>query len=400
MYDLSILEHRNRSTGADREQNIFGQVTQLNRDIDKKTAADYHLFIFYERCRLKRADNFLGFKMKILGIETSCDETAAAVVEDGKAILSNVVATQIPFHTQYMGVVPEIASRKHIEWILPVVKQALDEAGLRITEIDGIAATARPGLMGSLLVGLTFAKTLARTAGKPFIAVNHMLGHLYAAHLQQDIQYPYMGLLVSGGHCIICKVNNFDDIEVLGTTIDDAPGEAFDKIAKFYNLGYPGGAVIDELAKNGSAKAANFPMPIIHKEGHKYDVSYSGLKTAVINQLDRFWNEDYKKTPENIAAAFQERAVKILLKPLLAALKDTGLKTLVAGGGVAANSRLRAKLAEHKEMTCVFPPLKLCTDNAAMIAGLGYQYLKWGETSPFTVEASARVEGFSKKGKQ
>lgn len=187
--------------------------------------------------------------MKILGIESSCDETAAAVVEDGNKILSNIVATQIPFHKMYNGVVPEIASRKHTEWILPVVKQALAEAGLSLKEIDGIAATGRPGLMGSLLVGLTFAKTLAWSSNKPFIAVNHMLGHLYASHLENDIPYPYLGLLVSGGHSIICKVNNFDDIEVLGTTIDDAPGEAFDKVAKFYNLGYPGGAVIDKLAK-------------------------------------------------------------------------------------------------------------------------------------------------------
>lgn len=341
-----------------------------------------------------------GTIMNILGIETSCDETAAAVVKNGKKILSNVVATQIPFHEMYKGVVPEIASRKHIEWILPVVKQALAEAYLTPDTIDGIAVTNRPGLMGSLLVGLTFAKTLAMTVNKPFIAVNHMLGHLYAAHLENEIKYPYLGLLVSGGHCIICKVNNFDEIEVLGTTIDDAPGEAFDKVAKFYDLGYPGGAVIDRLAKNGCAKAAVFPMPVFHKNGHKYDVSYSGLKTAVINQLEQFWNPAYEKTPENIAAAFQERAIKILLRALLAAAEDTGLKTIVAGGGVAANSLLRAKLAEQKNLNCIFPPLKFCTDNAAMIAGLGWQYLSRGITSPLSQDASARVEGFSKKGRQ
>ena len=207
--------------------------------------------------------------MKILGIESSCDETACAIVEDGKRIISNVVATQIPFHQVYNGVVPEIASRKHAEWILPVVKQALSEANLTINDIDGIAATNRPGLMGSLLVGLTFGKTLAWSTGKPFVAVNHMLGHLYAANLvlpgqddlMKDVEYPYLGLLVSGGHSIICKVSDFDKIEVLGTTIDDAVGEAFDKVAKFYNLGYPGGVVIDKLAKEGNPKAANFPMP-------------------------------------------------------------------------------------------------------------------------------------------
>ncbi|PIE99001.1 MAG: tRNA (adenosine(37)-N6)-threonylcarbamoyltransferase complex transferase subunit TsaD [Treponema sp.] len=338
--------------------------------------------------------------MKILGIETSCDETACAIVEDGKHILSNVVATQIPFHEEYKGVVPEIAGRKHIEWILPVVKKALNQADLILDDIDGIGVTSRPGLMGSLLVGLTFAKTLAWVTGKPYIAVNHMLGHIYAAHLEHDIDYPYLGLLVSGGHSIICKVNSFDNIEVLGTTIDDAPGEAFDKVAKFYDFGYPGGAVIDRLAKNGNPKAALFPMPVIHKAGHEYDVSYSGLKTAVINQIEKFWNADFEQTPENISAAFQARAVKILLRPLLKAVKDTGLKTIVAGGGVAANSLLREKLAGEKDIHCIFPSLKYCTDNAAMIAGLSWHYLKKGITSDYTVSASPRVDGFSKKGRQ
>ena len=194
--------------------------------------------------------------MRVLGIESSCDETAAAIVEDGRKIISNVVATQIPFHQIYKGVVPEIASRKHAEWILPVVKQALEQANMTIDQVDAIAATNRPGLMGSLLVGLTFGKTLAWANNKPFVAVNHMLGHLYAAHLENDIPYPYLGLLVSGGHTIICKVSGFDDIEVLGTTVDDSVGEAFDKVAKFYGLGYPGGVIVDNLAKKGDAAAA------------------------------------------------------------------------------------------------------------------------------------------------
>ena len=333
--------------------------------------------------------------MKILGIESSCDETAAAIVEDGRTIISNVVATQIPFHQEFNGVVPEIASRKHAEWIMPVVHQALGEAGLTLDQIDGIAATNRPGLMGSLLVGLTFGKALAWSKNKPFIAVNHMLAHLYAAHLSEDIPYPYLGLLV-GGHCIICKVAGFDDITVLGTTVDDAPGEAFDKVAKFYNLGYPGGVVIDRLAKEGNPKAANFPIPSLHKGEHRYDVSYSGLKTAVINQIDQFWNKDFPKTPENICAAFQETAVRILVGRLLRAVEDTGLTTIVAGGGVAANSRLREMLAQKKELACVFPPLNLCTDNGAMIAGLGYQYLKRGETSPWNTTASARIPQFKR----
>jgi len=334
--------------------------------------------------------------MKVLGIESSCDETAAAVVEDGRHILSNVVATQIPFHEVYSGVVPEIASRKHAEWILPVVRRALDEAGMTVNDVDAVAATNRPGLMGSLLVGLTFAKTLAWSLNKPFIAVNHMLGHLYAAHLEQNIEYPYLGLLVSGGHSIICKVSNFDDIEVLGTTVDDAAGEAFDKVAKFYGFGYPGGVIIDKLAKNGNPAAAHFPTPRLDKGEHRYDVSYSGLKTAVINQIDSFWNPDFEKTPENIAASFRETAVKILLSRLFKAVEDTGLKTIVAGGGVAANSRLRALLAERSDLRCIFPSLKLCTDNGAMIAGVGYRYLERGDTSPWNTTASARVSGFKK----
>ena len=338
--------------------------------------------------------------MLILGIESSCDEPAESVVEDGKKILSNVVATQIPFHQMYKGVVPEIASRKHIEFILPVVRQALDDAHLTLNEIDGIATTSRPGLMGSLLVGLTFGKTLALATEKPFVAINHMLAHLYATHLSEEVAYPYLGLLVSGGHCIICKVLNFDKIEVLGTTIDDAPGEAFDKVAKYHNLGYPGGVIIDNLSKTGNIRAAHFPMPVMHGEGHEYDVSYSGLKTACINQLDKFWNPAFEKTNENLCAAFQHCAIKILLRAVTKALEDTHLKTLVAGGGVAANSYLRTKLAQIKGLTCVFPPLSLCTDNAAMVAGLGYHYLKMKRYDDLCVEPESRVTGFSKKGKQ
>lgn len=334
--------------------------------------------------------------MKVLGIESSCDETACAIVEDGKTILSNVVATQIPFHRIYKGVVPEIASRKHVEWILPVVRQALKEANLTLDDIDAIASTNRPGLMGSLLVGLTFGKTLAWATGKPFIAVNHMLGHLYAAHLVNDIAYPYLGLLVSGGHSIICKVSSFDDIEVLGTTVDDSVGEAFDKVAKFYGLGYPGGVIIDKLAKEGDAKSFNFPLPKLDNDEHRYDVSFSGLKTAVIHQRDMFWKEGYEKSNENMCAAFQETACKTIVSRLFRAIDDTGLKTVVAGGGVAANSRLRAMLAERDDINCVFPPLKLCGDNGAMIAGVAYHFLSRGDRSGIDTTACARIPQFKK----
>lgn len=334
--------------------------------------------------------------MNVLGIESSCDETAAAIVQDGKKILSNVVATQIPFHEIYKGVVPEIASRKHIEWILPVVRQAVSEAGIKLEDVDAIAATNRPGLMGSLLVGLTFGKTLAWSLEKPFIAVNHMLGHLYAAHLENDIDYPYLGLLVSGGHSIICKVNNFDDLEVLGTTVDDSVGEAFDKVAKFYGLGYPGGVVIDNLAKKGDFNAAAFPIPKLDLGEHRYDVSFSGLKTAVIHQCDLFWKEGFEHSTENMCAAFQETACRTLTSRLFRAVEDTGLKTVVAGGGVAANSRLREILAERSDIHCIFPPLKLCGDNGAMIAGVAYHFLMRGEQSGLDTTASARIPQFKR----
>lgn len=334
--------------------------------------------------------------MVVLGIESSCDETAAAIVKDGKEILSNVVATQIPFHEVYKGVVPEIASRKHAEWILPVVRQCLEEAKLSFEDIDAIASTNRPGLMGSLLVGLTFGKTLAWALGKPFYAVNHMQGHMYAAHLVNDIQYPYIGLLVSGGHSIIARVTGFDEFEILGTTIDDSVGEAFDKVAKFYDLGYPGGVIIDRLSKEGDPKAYSFPMPKMDKGEHRYDVSFSGLKTAVIHQSEMFLNKGYEKSVANIAASFQETACRTLVSRLLRAVEDTGLTTVVAGGGVAANSRLRAMLSEHKELNCIFPPLKLCGDNGAMIAGVAYHFLSRGETSPLNTTACARIPQFKR----
>ncbi|MDR0582846.1 MAG: tRNA (adenosine(37)-N6)-threonylcarbamoyltransferase complex transferase subunit TsaD [Treponema sp.] len=349
--------------------------------------------------------------MKVLGIETSCDECAAAVVEDGRKVLSNVVATQIPFHAPYSGVVPEIASRKHTEWIYAVVKEALDKAGLEPKGIDAVAVTNRPGLLGSLLVGLSFAKAFAWARNIPFIAVDHMLAHLYAPRLALDDppEYPFLGLLVSGGHSIICRADNFDNITVLGTTIDDAAGEAFDKVAKYYGFGYPGGAVIDRLAQSGDSGAFRFPLPNLHKGEHRCDVSYSGLKTAVINQLELFVRKrrggetaSGSAVPswtraQDIAASFQKTAVDILLRALFNAAGDTGLSTIVAGGGVAANSCLRACLVERKDLHCVFPPLEFCGDNGAMIAGIGYHYLARGERSPLSVTPSARVTGFKKK---
>jgi N6-L-threonylcarbamoyladenine synthase len=333
--------------------------------------------------------------MRILGIETSCDECAAAIVEDGKIIRSNVVASQILQHAPYEGVVPEIASRLHLEWISGVVAEAFRQAGLGPADIDGVAATNRPGLLGSLLVGLNFAKGFAWARNLPFIAVDHMRAHLYAPQLAGELEYPFLGLLVSGGHSIIVKVDGFDELAVLGATIDDAVGEAFDKVAKHYGFGYPGGAAIDRLAVSGDPEAYRFPLPRLHKGDHRYDLSYSGLKTAVINQTEQFRRGE--ASPANLAASFQKAAIDILLRAVFRAVEDTGLSTLVAGGGVAANSYLRAAVAARADIRAHFPPLELCGDNGAMIAGLGFHYLSRGERSGWGVGANARVDGFKRR---
>jgi N6-L-threonylcarbamoyladenine synthase len=344
-------------------------------------------------------------------------------------VLSNVIATQIPFHAPWQGVVPEIASRMHTEWIHGVADEALRRAGLKVDEVEGVAATAHPGLLGSLLVGLHFAKAFAWARDLPFIAVDHMLAHLYASRLEFTAKhannnadlpaYPFLGLLVSGGHTVICRADNFDDVTVMGTTIDDAVGEAFDKVAKHYSFGYPGGEAIDRLAKKGNSNAFKFPMPNLYKPGrdgkdHRYDVSYSGLKTAVVNQLEQFRVKAPGVSSDeaaasafdaDIAASFQKTAVEILLRALFRAHEDTGLCTIVAGGGVAANSCLRARLTEfaagsaddQKSLRVIFPPPELCSDNAAMVAGLGEQYLLRGDRSPLNVTASARVQVFKRR---
>jgi N6-L-threonylcarbamoyladenine synthase len=334
--------------------------------------------------------------MTVLGIETSCDECAAAVVEDGRRVVSSVVATQIANHAEFDGVVPEIASRLHTEWIYDVTAQALAQAGVAIADIDGLAVTSRPGLAGSLLVGLSFAKALAWSTGKPFVGVNHVLAHLYAPLLSEDVEYPFIGLIVSGGHTLICKADGFDDITVMGTTIDDAVGEAFDKVAKHYGFGYPGGVAMDALARKGDASSCRFPVPNLYKGAHRYDVSYSGIKTAAIRQLDQFWNPARERTDENLAAAFEKSAIDMLVSRLLRAVDDTGIKTVVAGGGVAANTYLRTSLAGRPDIRALFPPLALCGDNAAMVAGLGGKMLERGDRDSLSLNASPRVAGFKR----
>lgn len=334
--------------------------------------------------------------MRILGIESSCDECSAAVVEDGRRILSNLVLSQIDFHKPFYGVVPEIASRKHIEWISPVVQDALSQAGVAVHDLDAVAVTYRPGLIGSLLVGLSFAKGFAWALGKPLIGVDHILAHLYAPHLERDISYPYIGMLVSGGHTIIARVDRYDRMQVLGTTIDDACGEAFDKVAKHYGIGFPGGVAIDTLSRTGDPRAFHFPKPSLHKGKAYYNVSYSGLKTAVIHQLDQFWNGKAEKSLANIAASFQRAAVDILVDKVLAAAEDTGLRRIVAGGGVAANSYLRERLAAEEGLEVIFPSIKLCTGNAAMVAGFGFHALSDGAVSDMSLNAEARVPVFKR----
>ena len=336
--------------------------------------------------------------MYVLGIETSCDECSAAVVEDGRNILSNVIATQIELHRPFDGVVPELASRLHTEWISQVVGAAVRQAGIGLDDIGAIAATARPGLLGSLLVGLNFAKGMASVMDVPFIGIDHIRAHLYAPQIEHPLEYPYLGVLLSGGHTVICRVESYDSIEVLGTTVDDAIGEAFDKVAKHYGLGYPGGVMIDRLAQKGDPMAFKFSGPKMGASYNPYDISYSGLKTAVINQLDIF-STGKPATPENIAASFQRVAVGMLMKRVDKALKDTGLKRISAGGGVAANSLVRSSLKayEEKGYEVSFPSLKLCTDNGAMVAGLGYRYIADGVRSDFDLTASARVSAFKKQ---
>jgi len=326
--------------------------------------------------------------MLILGIETSCDETAAAVVEDGKRIHSNIVYSQIAFHRPYGGVVPEIASRKHIEVILTVLDEALNRANISLQDIDVIAVTQGPGLVGALLVGICVAKGIAFALSKPLVAVNHLEAHMLAIFLEEDPPpFPFIGMVVSGGHTNLYLVRNFLDMRQLGQTLDDAAGEAFDKVAKLLKLPYPGGISIEKLAKEGDPKAIKFPRPMLNKEG--YNVSFSGLKTAVANYLRR--HQAISKA--DIAASFQEAVVDTLVAKVIQATKDFNLPRLVIAGGVAANKRLREKLfvrAKQENIEVYFPSPSLCTDNAAMVAVIGYHYFKANKLASYDFDAISR----------
>lgn len=332
--------------------------------------------------------------MLILGIETSCDECSMALVRNGKTIESLVISSQAEVHAEYSGVVPEIASRLHVETIQSVCNETFNKASISFQDIDGIGVTNQPGLSGSLIVGLMYAKGLALGLNKPFVTVDHILAHLYAVQLEYDVAYPYIGLLVSGGHSIICIVKDYDQVEVLGASIDDAVGEAFDKVAKHLNLGYPGGKVIDQLARKGNPKTYQFPKANLYKSNRKYDISFSGLKNAVINQRQQFWNGIDEQTPENICASFEKTAIDTMLNKVLLACEDLKISRVVAGGGVAANSYLRKRLSELTQLETYYPSLELCTDNGAMIGGLAYHYLIRGDRSGFDAKVNPRVQGF------
>lgn len=317
--------------------------------------------------------------MLILGIETSCDETAAAVVEDGTTVRSSIVSSQIDLHATFGGVVPELASRAHLELLDPVVAEALDEAGVGFGDVDAVAATRGPGLIGALLVGVSAAKAIALTCDVPYVGVNHLEAHLYAAWLENPgLVGPLAVLVVSGGHTLLVALDAPGEYRVLGGTVDDAAGEAFDKVARMLDLGYPGGPALDRLAATGDPTAIDFPRPMA-TEG--LDFSFSGLKTAVVNHLRHQPDADHAE----VAASFQEAVVDVLTLKLERAADELGAHTLVLGGGVAANSRLRARVAELAEdsgRTAFLPPLELCTDNAAMVAATAYwRYRSDGPTS-------------------
>ncbi|MFO7814712.1 MAG: tRNA (adenosine(37)-N6)-threonylcarbamoyltransferase complex transferase subunit TsaD [Halanaerobiales bacterium] len=317
--------------------------------------------------------------VKILALETSCDETAAAVSENGLNILASIVSSQVDWHRKYGGVVPEIASRKHMEFINPVVEETLVEAGLELSEIDAVAATYGPGLVGSLLVGLTYAKSLSFALDKPFIGVNHIAGHIYANFIsKKDIETPVVCLTVSGGHTDLLYFKEYGEYEILGRTKDDAAGEAFDKIARYLGLGYPGGPIIEKKAKEGEEDAVDFPRPFLDKPN--YDFSFSGLKTAVINYIHNKKQKGEELNISDIAASFQKAVIDILTKKTIKAALYKEVKSVILSGGVAANERfkevLKEGLSEH-DIPLYYPDLELCTDNAAMISTVAYyQYKK------------------------
>ncbi len=330
--------------------------------------------------------------MITLGIETSCDETSVSVVKDGRKILSNVIYSSLKEHRPYGGVVPEIASRSHVETILPCLESALKKAKTPLAKIDLVAVTSGPGLMGSLLVGFSAAKALAFALGKPFIGVDHVISHVYAGFLTDPkLRFPCLGLVVSGGHTLLLKMESPAKVEVLGRSIDDAAGEAFDKVAKILGLGYPGGPEVDRLSRGVDPKKVIFSRPFLSK--NSLDFSFSGIKTAVYYHVLRAKKAPGLKTKKEICAGFQEAVCEVLVKKALRAAESHGLKTVIVGGGVSANSRLREMMrASGKKagLQVIFPELILCQDNAAMIAALGTALYRSGHRDSLALGAYAQ----------
>lgn len=327
----------------------------------------------------------------VLGIESSCDESAAAVVEGGRRVLSSVIASQIKDHAPFGGVVPELASRRHLENLAPVVMAALHEAGASLDDISGVAVTQGPGLIGALLIGLNLAKALAWSRELPLVGVSHLEGHLAALGLcREPPPYPFMALLVSGGHTSIFLVRGPGGQEELGSTVDDAAGEAFDKVAKLYGLGYPGGVIIDRMAAQGDPTAIQLPRPRLH-DG-TLDFSFSGLKSAVVRFREQNQGRTYRM--EDLCAGFQEAVVEVLVKKTLTAAQERGVGHLALAGGVAANHRLRQAMADAAAgagLGVTLPPLELCTDNAAMIAAAGCHHLRAGRRLSLEADAISRL---------
>lgn len=330
--------------------------------------------------------------MIILGIETSCDETAAALVENGKTILSSVISSQVEDHHVYGGVVPEIAARKHMEAIVPVVRSAMDKAHLTMEDIDALAVTQGPGLVGALLVGFSFAKAFAYARKIPWVGVNHLEGHITSVFLNETTpEFPYVALLVSGGHTSIYHIRSHTDCELMGQTRDDAVGEAYDKVSKMLDLGYPGGRIIDDLAKQGDVSKNPFPKAWLDKSA--YDFSFSGVKSAVRRYIED--NPDYRNHIPDIAAGFQESVVEVLTYKLIHAAREKGCRDISVVGGVAANSRLRESMTEKAKkygLRVHVPAMDLCGDNAAMIAAAAYHLLQNGQTSVFEDDVFSRAK--------
>ncbi len=329
----------------------------------------------------------------ILGIETSCDDTAAAVLRGGTGILSNVISSQESYHAKYGGIVPEIASRRHQENIIPVVAEALERAAVTLDDIDGIAVTRGPGLIGSLLVGINVAKAIAYSRGLPLAGINHLEGHVLAPHLAGAVPVPNVTLVVSGGHTSLYRVAAAGSYELLGCTRDDAAGEAFDKVAKMLGLGYPGGVVIDRLAALGDPEAIRFPRPMLNEDSHEF--SFSGLKTAVRTYIAGRGPEAFTEQGlHDVAASFQEAVVDILVEKTIRAAHAASVAAVAVSGGVACNSRLRLRMQERADREGLglhVPPPVLCTDNAAMIALAGLHRITRARPFPFDLNAASRL---------